>query len=50
MWVEPYCLVVKVFLKDCVGRTILSFCQKFVKRLYGLNNFAFWLKISKKTV
>ena len=51
MWVEPYCLLVKIFLKDNMGWTVLSFGQNFSeKTLYGLNHIFFWLKFSQKTI
>ena len=50
IWVEPYCLLVKIFLKDSMGWSILSFVQTFLKRLYGLKHIVFWSKLSKKTV
>ena len=40
MWVELYCLLVKNFLKDYMGWTILSFGQKFLKTLYALKKIA----------
>ena len=50
IWVEPYCLLVIIFLKDHTGCTILSFAQYFVKRQYGLNHIVFWSKLWKKTI
>ena len=44
--VGPYCLLAKMFLKDNMGCTILSFGQNFRKRQYRLNRIVFWSKLS----
>ena len=37
-WVEPYCLLVKIFLKDNMGQTILSFDQNLQSLLEWSEN------------
>ena len=50
MKVEPYCLLVKIFEKDNMGWTILSFGQILLKRQHGFNHVVFWSELSKKTI
>ena len=50
IWIEPYCLLVNIFLKGYLGTTILSFGQNFRKRQCGLNHIVFWSDLLKKTV
>ena len=50
IWVEPYCLLVKIFLTDNMGWTILSIGQNFQKAQYGKKYFVFWTKLLKKTI
>ena len=40
-YIEPCCLLVKVFLKDTIVWTVLSFCQNILKRQYGFNHIVF---------
>ena len=50
IWVEPFCLLVEIFLKDSMAGTILPFSQNFRKRQYGLNLIVLWSKLPIKTI
>ena len=48
IWVEPYCFLVKMFLKDNMGWTVLSFIEDFLKRQYELNHIVFCSRFSRR--
>ena len=47
--VEPNSILIKLFQKDYMHWTTLSFHQNFLKRQYGLNHIIFWSNVSWKT-
>ena len=48
IWVEPYCLLVKIFLKDNMGWTVLSFGQNFSQKTIWVKPYFLLVKIFSK--
>ena len=50
IWIEPYCLLVKICLKDKMGWTVLSYGQNFSQKTIWVEPYFFWWKLSQTTI
>ena len=50
IWIEQYCILINIFLKDNISSNVLFSTQYFLKRQYALNRIVSWLKFSKKII